>query len=65
MGKSRIQSLQKMIEGHLVCHKLEVYDSLLGPNLHFLVFKHHANYHRPQSYGSVQPSKIPYIGLRI
>ena len=51
VGKSRIQSLQKMIKGHSVCHKLEVYDSLLGPNFQFLVFKYHTNYHRPQSYG--------------
>ena len=51
VGKSRIQSLQKMIKGHSVCHKIEVDDSLPGPNFHFLVFKYHANYHRPQSYG--------------
>ena len=52
VGQSRIQYLQKMIKGHSVCHKIEVDDSLPGPNFHFLVFKYHANYHRPQSYGS-------------
>ena len=55
VGQSRIQYLQKMIKGHSVCHKIEVDDSLPGPNFHFLVFKYHANYHRPQSYGSAPP----------
>ena len=59
-----------MIKGHSVCHKIEVDDSLPGPNFHFLVFKYHANYHRPQSYGSASKCvavllKEDRIGVRI
>ena len=61
VGQSRIQYLQKMIKGHSVCHKIEVDDSLPGPNFHFLVFKYHANYHRPQSYGSVVGSVMLHM----
>ena len=64
VGQSRIQYLQKMIKGHSVCHKIEVDDSLPGPNFHFfLVFKYHANYHRPQSYGSELPSNKTSISF--